>query len=414
MNKVTSNDGTTIAFDRSGEGPPIILVGGAFQHRAIDPRTAELAEFLARHFTVIHYDRRGDSSDTEPYAVEREIEDHEALIKEAGGSALVFGMSSGAALALEAAASGLNITKLALYEPPFVAVDDRGHRPPEDAASQLTELTSSGRRGDAVEFFMTKVIGMPIEAVAPMRQAQMGPALEAVAHTLAYDVTIMGDWSVPTERVASVTVPTLAIDGENSPASLRHAAQAVADALPNAQHRTLEGQTHDVDPDALAPVLEEFFATDNDAHDQQPQPNPALKSLDVMVGTWNLKGRESGPGGEIHGQVAFEWMEGGFYLLQRVDMDYLGRKITGTEYIGYDASNDTLESSFFSNEEPGPFGGVALEYVWEVGEDTLTIWGGYVGSPASFKGNFSDDRSTVVGRWEWPGGGYEATMTRAT
>jgi len=220
MNKVHSSDGTIIAFDRLGEGPPIILVGGAFQHRAIDPRTAELAEFLARHFTVIHYDRRGrgDSSDTEPYAVEREIEDLEALIKEAGGSVLVFGMSSGAVLALEAAASGLNITKLALYEPPFVAVDDRGHRSPEDTASQLTEMTSSGRRGDAVEFFMTKVIGMPIEAVAPMRQAQMWPALEAVAHTLAYDVTIMGDWSVPTERVDSVTVPTLAIDGENSPA----------------------------------------------------------------------------------------------------------------------------------------------------------------------------------------------------
>ena len=143
------------------------------------------------------------------------------------------------------------------------------------------------------------------------------------------------------------------------------------------------------------------------APEQQPQPNPALKSLDVMVGTWNLKGRESGPDGEIHGQVAFEWMEGGFYLLQRVDMDYLGQKITGTEYIGYDESNDTLKSYFFSNKGPGPFGGVALEYVSEVGEDTLTIWGGYVGSPASFKGDFSDDHNTVVGRWEWPGGGYE-------
>lgn len=158
------------------------------------------------------------------------------------------------------------------------------------------------------------------------------------------------------------------------------------------------------------------MATDNtnndQAHDQLPQPNPALKSLDVMVGTWDLKGRESGPDGEIHGQVTFEWMEGGFYFVQRVDIDFAGRKITGTEYVGYDESNEALKSYFFSNTGPGPFGGVAFEYVWEVGDETLTIWGGYVGSPASFKGNFSDDHNTVAGRWEWPGGGYEATMTR--
>ena len=146
-------------------------------------------------------------------------------------------------------------------------------------------------------------------------------------------------------------------------------------------------------------------------HDQ-PGPNPALDSLDVMVGTWDLKGRESGPVGEIHGRVAFEWMEGGFYLVQRVDIDHIGRKITGAEYIGYDESNDVLKSYFFSNHGPGPFGGVALEYVWEVGGDTLTIWGGFVGSPASFEGKFGADRNTVTGRWEWPGGGYEATMTR--
>ncbi len=147
--------------------------------------------------------------------------------------------------------------------------------------------------------------------------------------------------------------------------------------------------------------------TDNaQAHDQ-PGPDPALKSLDVMVGTWNV----SGP--EIQGQVTFERMEGGFYLMQRVDIDHAGRKIKGAEYIGYDKSNDTLKSYFFGNTGPGPFGGVALEYVWEVGDDTLTIWGGFVGSPASFKGKFGDDHNTVTGRWEWPGGGYEAIMTRA-
>jgi hypothetical protein len=160
---------------------------------------------------------------------------------------------------------------------------------------------------------------------------------------------------------------------------------------------------------------ETVMADDDNAqtHQQSPEPNPALESLGVMVGTWDLKGRESGPEGEIHGRPTFEWMEGGFYLVQHVDIDYIGRRIVGTEYIGYDEENDNLRSYFFSNEGPGPFGRVALEYVWEVSEDIFTIWGGEVGSPAAFKGKFSDDRNTITGRWEWPGGGYEATMIRA-
>ena len=153
--------------------------------------------------------------------------------------------------------------------------------------------------------------------------------------------------------------------------------------------------------------------TNNAQAHQPPQPNPALASLDVMVGTWELQGRESDPEGQIHGRPTFEWMEGGFYLVQQVDIDYIGRRIVGTEYIGYDEENDNLRSYFFSNEGSGPFGRVALEYVWEVGDDTFTIWGGEVGSPASFKGRFGGDRNTITGRWEWPGGGYEATMTRA-
>ncbi len=138
-------------------------------------------------------------------------------------------------------------------------VDESGPRPPADHLAQFTQLIFSGRRGDAVEFFMTKVVGMPVEAVAPMRNAPMWPALEGLAHTLVYDATIMGDYSLSIERIASVTAPTLVIDGEMSDVRLRHAVQAVADALPNAQRRTLEGQTHDVSPEALAPVLEEFF-----------------------------------------------------------------------------------------------------------------------------------------------------------
>lgn len=143
-----------------------------------------------------------------------------------------------------------------------------------------------------------------------------------------------------------------------------------------------------------------------------PRPDPALRRLDRLVGTWSLTGRETGPEGEIHGQVAFEWMEGGFFLVQHVEIDYIGRKMRGIEYIGYDESGGILKSYFFGNEG-NPFNpGNPLEYVYEVGDDTLTIWGGYVGSSAVFKGKFSQDGNTIRGRWEWPGGGYTATLTR--
>lgn len=261
MNQVISKDGTSIAFDRSGKGPAVILVGGAFQHRAIDPQTAQLAALLAQHYTVFHYDRRGrgNSSDTHPYAIEREIEDLEALINEAGGSAFVFGMSSGAVLALYAAARGLAITKVALYEPPFNSGDEPARQAAEHYTRELRALLTEGRRGDAVTLAMT-TWGAPAEAVAGMRQTPIWPLFESVAPTLAYDNAIMGDGSVPTERLASLTVPTLVMDGGASPAFMHNAAQAVAHALPNAKLRTLEGQTHDVTPEVLAPVLVEFFA----------------------------------------------------------------------------------------------------------------------------------------------------------
>jgi pimeloyl-ACP methyl ester carboxylesterase len=260
MNTVISQDGTTIAFDRSGQGPAVILVGGAFQYRAIDPRTAQLAALLAEHFTVFHYDRRGrgESSDTQPYAVEREIEDLEALIHEAGGSACVFGMSSGGVLAFDAAARGLAITKLALYELPFNSGDEQARAATQYYTRELTALLSEGRRGDAVALAMTSW-GAPAEAIAGMRQTPIWPLFEAVAPTLAYDNAIMGDGSVPTERLASITVPTLVMAGGASP-FMQEAAQAVARTLPNAQFRTLEGQTHEVAPEVLAPVLVEFFA----------------------------------------------------------------------------------------------------------------------------------------------------------
>ena len=257
--KVRSRDGTTIAFDRTGDGPPLIFVGGAFQQRS-GQGMAQLAALLAPRLTVYNYDRRGrgDSGDTAPYAVEREVEDLEALIAEAGGSAFVFGMSSGGVLALEAARR-LPITRLAVYDPPFM-VDDSGPRPPADHQAQLTELVSSGRPGDAAEFFMTKIIGMPTEAVAPMRGSPIWPALEQVAHTLPYDAAVMGDYSLPIERMRSVTVPTLVIAGEKTDPRLRRAARALWAALPDVQQRTLEGQTHEWAPEILAPTLERFFA----------------------------------------------------------------------------------------------------------------------------------------------------------
>src|SRR6266487_4978983 len=194
MNKVSSKDGTPIAFDRSGKGPAVILVGGAFQYRAIDPRTAQLAALLAQHFTVFHYDRRGrgDSGDTQPYAVEREVEDLDALITEAGGSAFVYGTSGPGVLSLEAAARGLSpkMKKLAVWEPPYML---EGSRPPipQDYQEQLAQLLREGRKGDMIELFLTKAVGMPAEFVAPMRQSPFWAAQEAFAPTLVYDATLM-------------------------------------------------------------------------------------------------------------------------------------------------------------------------------------------------------------------------------
>jgi len=259
VSKVLSSDGTPIAFDRAGEGPPLILVDGALCSRSFGPMP-KLAPLLTPHFTVFTYDRRGRgaSGDTPPYAVEREVEDIDALIQEAGGSASVLGLSSGAALALEAAAHGLPIRRLALYEPPYM-VDQGGRRPPADFEAQLKDLIASGHRGDAVRLFM-KIVGVPAIFVSLMRFFPMWPRLEAVAHTLPYDAAVMGGYSLPTGRVASIRVPTIVMDGEKSDVRLRHAVKAVADALPNAERRTLKGQTHNVAPKVLAPVVREFFA----------------------------------------------------------------------------------------------------------------------------------------------------------
>jgi pimeloyl-ACP methyl ester carboxylesterase len=261
---VTSKDGTRIAFDRMGEGPPIILVAGATGNRSFP---YPLGSLLAPQFTVFNYDRRGrnESGDTQPHAIEREIEDIAVVTDQAGGAANVFGMSSGAVLALEAAAAGLPITKLALYEAPLI-VDDSRPPAPGDYLERLNDAVSAGRRGDAVEIFMKEAVRVPPEGLAEMRSSPMWPALEALAHTLAYDGAIMEGLMygkpIPADRARrwrSFSVPTLILDGGASEQFMHTGAQAVADIVPNAQRRTLEGQTHDVNPEVLAPVLIEFF-----------------------------------------------------------------------------------------------------------------------------------------------------------
>lgn len=259
MAQVTSKDGTPIAYEKTGSGLPLILVDGAMCSRDFGPMP-KLAQYLANDFTVITYDRRGrnESGDTKPYAVEREIEDIEALIGQAGGSVYVYGISSGAALALAAAANGLNITKLALYEPPF-DVSDEGHHAPADALAQLKALVTQDRRGDAVKYFMKDIIGVPPLVVFMMTLFPIWKKLKAVAHTLPYDITILDGFGLPEGRARSVKVRTLVSGGDKSQVLLRNSVKKLAGVMPNSELRMLKGQTHNVSEKAIGPVLVEFF-----------------------------------------------------------------------------------------------------------------------------------------------------------
>jgi pimeloyl-ACP methyl ester carboxylesterase len=263
MNTVRSKDGTLIAFDRSGTGPAVILVDGALCHRAFGP-SGPLAALLADRFTVFTYDRRGrgDSGDTKPYSVDREIEDLDAVIREAGGSAFVYGISSGAALALEAANRGAPIRKLALYESPCI-VDDTHAPLPTDFLSRLQGLVAAERRSEAVKLFL-KLVGVPAVGMLMMPLLPAWKKLKAVAHTLPYDITVVQDnqrgTPFPKDRWARAVMPALAMDGSKSPPWMRNGMRALASVLPNATFRTLDGQDHRVEAPAIAPVLAEFFA----------------------------------------------------------------------------------------------------------------------------------------------------------
>jgi pimeloyl-ACP methyl ester carboxylesterase len=263
VNTLTSQDGTTIAYDQEGEGPALILVDGALTVHSSGSGT-ELARLLAPRFTVYGFDRRGrgGSGDTPPYAVDREIDDIEALTDQAGGSAYLYGHSSGGPLAMQAAIRlGSKVTKIAMYEPPYNN-DPGAQQSWSQYLGQLRQTLAEGRRGDAVALFM-RLIGTPAEQIEGMRHAPFWPGLEAVAPTLAYDhAAILGEpWSVPTELAARVRVPALVITGDAGLSFMPEAARTLSQAIPQGQLRMLAGQTHQVDPGVLAPVLTEFLTS---------------------------------------------------------------------------------------------------------------------------------------------------------
>jgi pimeloyl-ACP methyl ester carboxylesterase len=262
---VRSQDGTTIAFARSGTGPALIVVDGALCSRAFGP-SAKLAPLLARHFTVYADDRRGrgQSGDRAPYAPAREVEDIAALVEEAGGSASLLGLSSGGALALEAAAAGVAVDRVVAYEPPYV--DDAGQRGGAAHAGRLERLIATGDRGGAVKYFMKDMVGAPAAMVVVMRlMPWIWRKLEAVAHTLPYDAAVMTDFRIPRARFASIRTPALVLNGSKTDARLKDAARAIAEAIPGARHGELAGQTHNVKPDVLAPAVVQFLAASTSA-----------------------------------------------------------------------------------------------------------------------------------------------------
>jgi pimeloyl-ACP methyl ester carboxylesterase len=260
MASVKSRDGTNIAFETHGSGAPLILVDGAMGSRAMG-FGSELATLLGKDFTVYVYDRRGrnESGDTQPYAVEREVEDIEALIDDSGGSAFVYGISSGAALALEAASRlGGKVRGLALYEAPYGS-PAQGNGP-DDYEPKLNRLLVAGKRGEAVALFMS-VVGVPPDMIEGMRQSPMWPVMESIAPTLAYDAKCMNGFKVPVDRAARVQAPTLVMSGSASFDFMRPAAEQIAETIPDARYQELPDQRHDVDAKVIAPILADFFCT---------------------------------------------------------------------------------------------------------------------------------------------------------
>ncbi|MFD0683212.1 alpha/beta fold hydrolase [Actinomadura fibrosa] len=258
MRKVVSQDGTTIAYEKAGDGPPIVLLNGAFRDHTIFD---QLVPELAPHCTVYVYDRRGrgESGDSPGYAVEREIEDLVAVIGEAGGEAAVFGGSIGANLAVEAALAGAPITRLALHEPYYRVA---GHRkPPADFMERLKAMLADDRRGEAAEYFLAELMELSPDTIAGWRRAPLWATNEANAHTLPYDTAICGDFEVPVERLAALRIPALVVNSDGTSDWLRDAARATAAALPEGRGMELPGSWHRIEMDVLGRVLAEFATT---------------------------------------------------------------------------------------------------------------------------------------------------------
>jgi len=259
----TSADGTRIAFERSGAGPVLVLVDGAFCYREFGP-ARDVATAMRDAFTVVIYDRRGrgESGDTLPYAPEREFEDLRAVIDATGGDAFVMGQSSGAGLAYRAAAAGVPMRRLIGYEAPWVGLRKNRDGSTKNYHADLDRLVDAGENAKAISYFMVDMIGAPRIMPLMMRimAAKEWTKLLAVAPTLRYDAAIMGaTFTVPADELASVAVPALALGGSKGAPEMRAAQEAVAAAIPGAEHAVLAGQTHQVSPAALRPQLLRFL-----------------------------------------------------------------------------------------------------------------------------------------------------------
>ena len=258
MSRLISKDGTPISYEKIGSGPAIILVDGAFCNKTFGPMP-KLVPLLSPNFTVYLYDRRarGESGDTKPYTVEKEIEDIEELVKIAGGTASLFGISSGAILSIRAVAKGLNITKLAIFEPPYVG--NKNGKRPANAREELMKMIAENRKSDAVKFYLTKVMGAPGIFAFILRLTPNWAKMRANANSLPYDASVCGDFEMPKKQISAISIPTIVIDSIKSPESLRKAAEMVATAIPTAERRSLRGSLHDVPAKVLVPVLTEFL-----------------------------------------------------------------------------------------------------------------------------------------------------------
>ncbi|HMK03471.1 MAG TPA: alpha/beta hydrolase [Ferruginibacter sp.] len=261
---VRSKDGTRIVFSKTGAGPAIIIVNGALSYRAVYDDSS-LMSALSKTFTIYTYDRRGrgESSDTRPYHVDREIEDLEALIEDAGGSARIYGSSSGAALSLLAAArlGKAKVPQLVLYEPPYVSVSEKDKQHFTEQGKRIVELVSKGNRGDAISFHFA-AIGTPPEALEKLRRSPEWPLMESVEPTLAYDYAILDDGAIPVDAAKKIAMPALVMSGEKSVDVMGEAAKKLAGIMPDAQWKTLKGQAHQPSPEILATALKEFFKQD--------------------------------------------------------------------------------------------------------------------------------------------------------